>query len=407
MLSHNRKTSICFLITALHPVGGAEMQVTNLAAALHKRGWPVSVVTLVDGDSSLTQHLRKMGINLVSLGMRRGWPDPLGLLRFVRLIESKSPQIVHSHMVHATLLARVSRIIAPVAVTIATVHTLFSDGHLRMFAYRITDSLCDLTTLVSFSAANYYLKKHSIKDMKACVVPNGVDTERFCPEPRTGDVLRQELGLGSAFVWLALGRLAAPKNYPCMLRAFANATSSDAVLLIAGEGKLRREYEILASKLGIGDRVRFLGFCSEPSCLLKAADAFVTSSTSEAMPMVLLEASATGLPIVATDVGGNAEVVKDGRTGFLVPPEDPAALSQAMQQMMSLSADQRRALGCNAREHIVCNYGLDQIVNRWEQLYHTLVTQNGNLPRHCAKRVPPEAPGHQRKRSSEAPPHGV
>jgi len=95
------------------------------------------------------------------------------------------------------------------------------------------------------------------------------------------------------------------------------------------------------------------------------------------MPNVLLEAAASGLPIVATDVGGNSEVVIDSKTGFLVPPKDPEALAQVMVWLMDLSQGERRRVGEAARQHIVANYSLDHVVDQWEALYRELLAQKG------------------------------
>jgi glycosyltransferase involved in cell wall biosynthesis len=95
------------------------------------------------------------------------------------------------------------------------------------------------------------------------------------------------------------------------------------------------------------------------------------------MPNVLLEASATGLPIVATDVGGNREVVLDGITGFLVPPRNPEALAEAMLRMMDLPEEKRREMGKAARKHVEDNFSLDRVVDMWEALYKELLEQKG------------------------------
>ena len=111
--------------------------------------------------------------------------------------------------------------------------------------------------------------------------------------------------------------------------------------------------------------------------LMNPTDASVMSSSWEGMPNVLLEASATGLPIVATDVGGNREVVLDGVTGFLAPPRNPEALAQAMLRMMELSEEKRRELGRAARKHVEENFSLDRVVDMWEALYKELLERKG------------------------------
>ena len=163
-----------------------------------------------------------------------------------------------------------------------------------------------------------------------------------------------------------------------MLKAFARVVREhpETMLLIVGDGPLRSSMEALAQELGLG-RVRFLGIRRDVPELMNAADAYVMSSAWEGMANVLLEASATGLPIVVTDVGGNREVVVDGKTGFLVPPKDPEALAQAMLRLMALPKEERARMGRAARQYIETYYSLDKVVEQWEELYHKLLTRKG------------------------------
>jgi glycosyltransferase involved in cell wall biosynthesis len=110
---------------------------------------------------------------------------------------------------------------------------------------------------------------------------------------------------------------------------------------------------------------------------MSSADGYVMSSAWEGMPMVLLEAGAAALPIVATRVGGNQEVVGDGETGYLAPPRDPVALAAAMQRLMSLSGAERRSMGARGRDHVRTHYGLQRVAEQWEALYRELLARKG------------------------------
>ena len=160
-----------------------------------------------------------------------------------------------------------------------------------------------------------------------------------------------------------------------MLRALARVIQEKTVatLMIAGDGPLRPAMEVLAQDLGLKDRVRFLGIRHDIPELMNAADGYVMSSAWEGMANVLLEAGATGLPIVATDVGGNREVVQDGETGLLVPPKNPKALAGAMLCLMDLSGDERWQMGEAGRRYIQAKYSLDRVTDMWEKLYGNLL----------------------------------
>jgi glycosyltransferase involved in cell wall biosynthesis len=325
------------------------------------------------------QELEAAGIPVFCLGIRRKLPDPRPALRLARLIRERRPHIVHSHTVHANLLARVVRPLAAVRVLVCTAHSIDEGGRLRQLLYRLTDPFCDLTTQVSQAGLERYVRVGAVPAGKIRFIPNGVDTARFKPERKARLALRKELGVEGSFVWLAVGRLEPPKDYPNLLKAFARvaAEQAGAVLLIAGDGPLRPAAQELARELGLERRVTFLGIRRDVPQLMNAADAYVMSSAWEGMPMVLLEASASGLPIVATDVGGNPEVVVEGESGFLVPATDHEALAAAMLRLMRLPEEERRRMGEAGRRHVETNYALDRVVDRWEELYRELLARKG------------------------------
>lgn len=382
MIAGGIAAKILFVVTGL-AYGGAETQVMLLATRLRARGWDVMVVPIMP-PVAYVEELSNVGVQVVSLGVRRKWPDPRPLLRLVRIVHQQQPLIIHSHMVHANILARLARLFVSVPVLICTVHSIDERGHkgsgrVRTYLYRITDPLCDLTTQVSRAGLERYIRIRAVPKHKIKYIPNCVDTERFSPDQEVRNRMRNVLGLNNELVWLAVGRFALAKDYPTLLRAFAQVTKTDptAFLVIAGDGLLRPAMEALSKELGISNRVRFLGIRRDIPELMNAADAYVMSSRWEGMPLVLLEAHASGLPIVATDVGGNGEIVLHGETGFLVPPGDSDALASAMLQLMKIPDEERRRMGWKGRKHIVENFSIDRVVEGWEILYLELLTRKG------------------------------
>jgi glycosyltransferase involved in cell wall biosynthesis len=366
---------ILFLVTGL-AYGGAETQVVYLATRFKSRGWEVGVVSLIPPKAYI-EDFEKADVLVFSLDIRRKLPDPRPILRLVQIIRKWQPDVVHSHMVHANLLARIVRPLAPFPVLVCTAHNIGEGGRLREVLYRLTDPFCDLTTQVSQAGLERYVHVGAVPRHKICYIPNGVDTERFKPNLEDRLKVRKELGV-EGFVWLAVGRFDPQKDYPNMLQAFARVVHKhlNTMLLIAGDGPLRKTMENMTRELGVEKHVKFLGIRRDIPQLMNAADAYVMSSEWEGMPMVLLEASACGLPIVATNVGGNAEIVLDGQTGLLVPPKSPEALSQAMLRMMDLPEEVREKMGKQARKHIESNFSLDRIVDCWEALYYELLNRS-------------------------------
>jgi glycosyltransferase involved in cell wall biosynthesis len=363
-------------------MGGADSQLLSAAHLMQARGHDVIIVSMTPlGPMGL--QARDMGIRTESLEMRRGMPDPRGLLRLARLTRAWRPDVIHSHMVHANLMARALRLVAPVPALVSTIHNIYEGGPIRMAAYRFTNGLVDHLTIVSQAAADRFVGDRIVPRELLTVIPNGVDTEAIANVPRgTRESLRRELGVEHAFVWLAVGRFEVAKDYPNMLRAFARlrARQPAAVLQIVGRGSLRPETEALAGELGLGDAVRLLGVRNDVPRVMSAADGYVMSSAWEGMPMVLLEAAAAGLPIVSTAVAGNSEVIGDEEGGFLVPPRDPESLAFAMLRLMDLPESQRRAMGERGRERVRSHFGLGQMVGRWEALYREVMARRGLIP---------------------------
>jgi len=369
--------SILFLINSL-AFGGAETQLVRVATRLKQRGWEIRVATLIP-SRAYVEELENAGITVVTLGMRRKVPDPRAILRLARYIRLWRPHIVHSHMVHANILARVTRLFASMPVLVCSARSIYEGSRLREILYRLTDPLCDMTTHVCRAGVERYVKIKAVPAHKIRHIPNGVDTGVFRPDRGARARLRSDLGVAEAFVWLAVGRFEPPKDYPNLLSAFTDVARGypNSLLLVAGDGPLRGNIENMVRSLGIQHRVRFLGVRRDVPQLMNAADAYVMSSSREGLPNVLLEAHATGLPIVATDVGGNREIVMDGQTGFVVPPHQPDALAEAMRCVMDMSEHERLQMGAAGRQYITDHYSMEQVVQRWEDLYRELLSGKG------------------------------
>ncbi len=361
--------------------GGAETQVFLLASGLKRRGWQVRVVSMVPPED-FVEELEGEGIPVSSLGMVRGVPDPRAAWRLFWILREFQPTVVHAHMIHANLLARFTRFFLRIPVLICTAQNVLEVG--RTFrtesathiAYRLTDAFCDLTTQVSPEGYKRFLEGKAAYPEKLRYIPNGVDVKRFAPNPALRLKVRGELGLSEeTFLWLAVGRLEEAKDYPTLLQAFAHVAKAypTAKLFVVGKGSLEPTLQGLVQVLGLEASVRFLGLRKDIPALMNAADAYVLSSAWEGMPMVLLEAQASGLPVVSTDVGGAREVIRDGVSGYLVPPRSPDSLAGAMKKLQGLSKEERHRMGMEGRKWVEANYGLEAILDQWEALYQELL----------------------------------
>lgn len=357
-------------------LGGGEKVVIDLASNLTKRGHLIKIVSMVPIGLMGRDALQK-GLDVHSLNMKAGVPDISVIPQLIKIIREWQPDLLHSHMIHANLLARVMRLWVRSLPLVCTAHnTDESNGQKwRNLAYRLTDSFCDVTTNVTQAGVERYLELCLVSRNKLRFIPNSIDTKTYAPNLQSRQRTREQLGIDNQFLWLAIGRFAPQKDYPTLIRAFALLVQHqpDALLAIAGEGILQPEIESLVDQLHLNQHVLFLGPRRDVAALMNAADAQVLSSAWEGMPIVLLEAASSSLPIVATDVGGVAEIVVPGESGYLVPPHDPTSLFRAMGQLMNLPASTRRGMGDTARQSVITNYGEEQIVTQWENLYVELL----------------------------------
>lgn len=355
------------IITGLG-VGGAEKEVTSLADAYSALGHSVMIIVL-SGDAMVLPdnsnvevfflNAKKKGINIIK-----------SLLAARMLVRDFKPDVVHSHMVHANIFARLLRIFVKMPRLICTAHNTNEGGRLRMLAYRFTDNLADISTNVSKEAVESFIKKRASRPDKMIAVYNGIDTRKFLFEKEIRREKRKELQIADEKkVLLAVGRLVDAKDYPNLLRSFAklHAEMDDCALLIAGDGPLRESLQRLAISLGIVENVYFLGIRQDIPALMNACDVFVLSSRYEGFGLVVAEAMACERIVVATDCGGVAEVV--GNAGLLVLPNDSDALTEAISKALRMDDNARIRLGEEARKRIVESFSLDATVANWIRLY--------------------------------------
>ncbi len=360
---------VLLVITGL-TMGGAEKIVAGLADALAARGCEV-VLAYLKGPVQVRP--ARAEVRLVCLGM----DSPIGVLRgwfaFRRLLRAFRPDIVHGHMFHAVVLARLAKIAAPRFRLVSTMHTAYDGGRMRALAFRATDRFSDLTTNVSRDAVEAFVAGGAVPRGRMVTVYNGIPVERFRPSPDARAAVRERFSVeDDCRLFLAAGRLNWSKDYPNMFAALARLPAALRYrLLIAGDGELRPQLEAQVRELALADKVRFIGIRDDMPELMAAADVFVLSSVGEAFGLVVAEAMACGCVVVATDASGVREVV--GECGFVVPVRDPAALANALVAASSLSAERRAELGSAARRRVVELYSSARAMEEWHALYGRLI----------------------------------
>ena len=328
--------------------GGLERTVVDLIASQRDAGHECRVICLFK-LGLLARELLASGVRVDACGKRPGL-DLRALRRARALIRQSPDAVIHTHNAMAHYYAVLASLGLPVKCRINTRHGM--GGRTRSgrqeWLYRQSLRGTDYAVAVC-EAARQRFAADGMRPRRALLsVPNGIRLERFRP---ADDVARQslvaELGLptGSRIIG-TVGRLQPVKDHALLLRAFAKVRVQvpEAALVIVGDGPLRAALEAQAEQAGLSDALRFMGDRHDVPRLLTGMEVFALTSTSEGYSVALLEACASSLPIVATDVGGNREIVRHGINGRLVPPGDTAAIATALIALLR-GGEQAAAMG--------------------------------------------------------------
>lgn len=358
-------------------VGGAEQVVVDLAGLQREAGHEVMVVGIhMSPDGPRAEQLRARGVAVHMVPKRPGFDFKLPG-KLAAFFAKHGVSIVHSHnqlpLIYATAAGRLHRV--PVC---HTLHGAMFDQGRRAWLRHVAARLADAHVAVSQSTADFMLKHKEVPSAKLHVVQNGIDLSRFRPDSMARERIRSELGIPQgAWVAGAVGRLSQVKNHALLLRAAAAAgvlSGDDGRLLLVGDGPEAAPLRALAEELGISDRVVFAGERHDVPELLSASDVFVLSSNSEGLPLSMVEAMATGLPVISTAVGGIPALVADGETGFLVPSGDVDALAA---KLATLKADpaQATAMGKRGRKLALGRYSAERMMASYMDIYEALLAR--------------------------------
>ena len=306
--------------------GGAEMMVLHLARELDRAGHPVRVVSLHGDETDVAGLMRRAGIDVVALN-KAGGPDPRTVLRLRAQMRDFSPTVVHTHLPVLEYVLPAARLYGRRVGIIHTVHNLaraetrhrvLRAVNRRAFSHGV------VPVALNEEVRSSICREYALPPSAVPVVGNGIDLDAFRGPQRRG--LR---GAGARL--LCVARLAPAKNHALLLQTVARLRESgrDVSLTLVGDGPLRGRLEELARELGISERVRFAGRRTDTPAFYRDCDLFVLLSDYEGMPMSIIEAMASGLPVVATRAGGVGELVDDGVSGALVEA-DAAAAAEAI-----------------------------------------------------------------------------
>lgn len=369
-------------------IGGPAIHATLLHERLNRQRFQSTLVTGTEeaGEGNyLELHGRTADVEIIpDLGREiRPLRDVQTLWRLVALMRRIKPHVVHTHTAKAGAVGRAAAILAGVPIVVHTYHGHVLRGYFspaKTGVYRAierglarrTDRLLAVTTRVRDELVALGVGQAA----QYRAVPLGFDLAPLLVAERRRGELRAELGLGDAPLIGIVARLAPIKAHEVFLSAAATVRQQvpAARFLIVGDGELRALLEQQTAALGLTDAVRFLGWRADIDRLYADIDVVALTSRNEGSPVALIEAMASGVPVVSTDVGGVADVVEHGVSGLLAPMDDAAGIAG---HILTLLADpgMRHAMGVRGRTKVAATYDAARLVTDIEALYEDLVRE--------------------------------
>ena len=342
--------------------GGAETMCENLTYALEKQGHQVTVVSLYGERTPISRRMEDAGVRIFYLDKKLGLDFSM-IPKLMKIMKKERPDVVHTHLdviKYAVAAAKLSGI----RKCVHTVHNVAekeAEGRIQKIINNMYFKLgWSVPVALSPQVQRTIVEFYGIPAEKVPVIFNGVDLSRCIP--------KDNYAAGNPVKLVHIGRFNEQKNHKGLLDAFRllHQERPDTQLWLLGDGELREETEYHAEELGLKDSVRFLGSQSNVYPYLHEADIFLLPSRYEGMPMTIIEAMGTGLPVVATAVGGVPDMIRDGESGLLTNT-DARNISQACARLVSDPA-LREKLGQNARKESV-RFSADFMARRYTEEY--------------------------------------
>jgi sugar transferase (PEP-CTERM/EpsH1 system associated) len=327
---------VCHIIHRLD-YGGLENGLVNLINRLPADHYRHAVVCLTEA-TDFRRRIERPDVPIVEIGKRQG-KDPGAYLKVWRVLRRLRPRVVHTRNLPALDMLAVAAL-AGVPRLVHGEHgldVLELDGGSRKYnaLRRLSRLVVDRYVTVSHDLGRWLVDEVGIPPGRVTTIYNGVDTGRFRPGPAAG-TLPEGFAPPGSFVIGTIGRLETVKDQPTLAAAFCRMLElrpdlrDKLRLVVAGDGALRGEVEAILARQQASGLAWLPGFRSDAPDLLRACDVFVLPSLREGISNTILEAMATAKPVIATAVGGNPEIVKEGVTGTLVPPSDPATMADRL-----------------------------------------------------------------------------
>ncbi len=363
-------------------LGGAQRQLTELVRAIDRSRYQPYVVSLSTQRLAYAKNIRELEIPLTLIEHEGIWSWRT-LWQILRLLQRVRPTVVHTWLFTADLYGRLAAWLTRVPVIVSAVRSVdpWKPRH-YIFADRL---LCNVTSAFTVNAqaiGEVLRKREGVEPSKLHTIYNGVDLSAFDPSIQDG-ALRRHLGLDRVVRLVGIvGRLAPEKDHQTFLHSARLVVERhpDVRFLIVGNGPLRSELDAMIRKLKLQAHVHMLESQQPITPIFAALDMVVVSSRYEGCCNVILEAMAMGKPVIATDVGGNPELVSHEETGFLIPPGEPQAMAEAIERLLQ-QRSRAQYFGQQARRIVESRFNLKRMIDQTMALYDALLCRVGPLTR--------------------------
>ena len=369
------KIKIALCITELD-LGGAERCLTELALRVDRQRFEPVVYCLGPrpkrDEASCVPALEAGGVEVHCLGGRGIWLFPIVAGRLRRLLKSKNPQIAQTFLFHANILGRIVARWAGIKTVISGVRVAERQSRWHLWLDRLTQGWVDRYVCVSQSVADFSAAEGGISPKKLVVIPNGIDLERY-PARQPADLTELGIQTGQRVVTF-VGRLEPQKGVQWLIETARPwlETLPGCDLLLVGEGHLRQSLEASCRAAAIAERVHFAGWRTDVPEILAASDLLVLPSDWEGMPNVVLEAMASRLPVVASDVEGVRELLGLAAPQQTVRYGDTPGLTRKVASLM-LDPDMAKAIGEENRRRAEQNFAISHMVTAYQDLWESLM----------------------------------
>jgi glycosyltransferase involved in cell wall biosynthesis len=361
-------------------LAGAERAAFYIVAGLDKRRYEPILGSIVSPQSAEQKAglrtIEEAGIRTLDLGKVPRRKSVMAVARLTRFLRQHSIDIIHTQCSSPDTYGRLAAVLAGVPIRVVTLQNIVAwqnHPHLGLLLERILARQTTRFVAVSKTVQRWAQEYLKIDQGRIDVIYNGADPKRFKALQVDRGTVLAELGLDpTSFVLLTVGRLSEQKGQSFLIEAGARLVSRGhkIQLLLAGDGPDRSSLEAAARSLGVP--THFLGWCDDVERLYQVADIFVLPSLWEGLPLALLEAMVSGVPVVATEVSAMPEVVQHEVNGILVPPGDVDALAAAVERLI-VDGQLRNKLGRAALVTAEERFAVDQMVRAYEALYDQLV----------------------------------